>query len=141
MLDAIRNFGQDGAVLLLGLAVGAAWIVAIVAPNTSYDHLRDDEAEDHVRELLKSASDPIAVLLLVAAGLAILGGALIGGVGALIAAFGFFTNRWTLANGSSGEGQKKDQKPGKTQRILAVSLTLVFSVLAAASAGLAMFGL
>ena len=141
MLDAIRNFGQDGAVLLLGLAVGAAWIVAIVAPNSSYDHLRDDEAEEHVRELLKSASDPIAVLLLVAAGLAILGGALIGGVGALIAAFGFFTNRWTLANGSSGEGQKKDQKPGKTQRILAVSLTLFFSVLAAASAGLAMFGL
>ena len=74
-------------------------------------------------------------------GLAILGGALIGGVGALIAAFGFFTNRWTLANASSGSGKKQDQKPGKTQRILAVSLTLVFSVLAAASAGLAMFGL
>ncbi len=141
MLDAIRNFGQDGAVLLLGLAVGAAWIVTIVAPNTSYDHLKEDAAEDHVRELLKSASDPIAVLLLVAAGLAILGGALIGGVGALIAAFGFFTNRWTLANAASGEGKKRDQKPGKTQRILAVSLTLVFSVLAAASAGLAIFGL
>ncbi|MCR9269960.1 MAG: hypothetical protein NXH72_08245 [Hyphomonadaceae bacterium] len=141
MLETIRNFGQDGAVLLMGIAVGAAWIVAIVAPNTSYDHLNDDEAEDHVRELLKSASDPIAVLLLVAAGLAILGSALIAGISALIAAFGFFTNRWTLAGIKAKDGKTDHQKPGKTQRILAVSLTLIFSLVAAAGAGLAVFGL
>lgn len=140
MFETIRNFGQDGAVLFIGLAVGAAWIISIVAPNTSYDHLEDGDADDHVRELLKSASDPIAVLLLVAGGLAILGGALVAGIFSLIAAFGFFTNRWTLANVKSDDKKNQDQKPGKTQRVLAVSLTLVFTLIAAASAGLAVLG-
>jgi hypothetical protein len=140
VFETLRNFGQDGAALLLGLSVGAAWIIAIVAPNVSYDHLRGGDADDHVRELIKSASDPIAVLLLVAGGLAILGSALVSGIAALIAAFGFFTNRWTLANIKSSETKKADQKPGKTQRVLAVSLTLVFSAVAAASAVFAVFG-
>lgn len=140
MFETLRNFGQDGSTLLLGLSVGAAWIIAIVAPNTSYDHLQGEDADDHVRELIKSASDPIAVLLLVAGGLAILGSALVAGVGALIAAFGFFSNRWTLANIKSGTSKKTEQKPGKTQRILAVSLTLVFTAVAAVSAVFAIFG-
>lgn len=140
MFETLRNFGQDGATLLLGLSVGAAWIIAIVAPNTSYDHLQGEDADDHVRELIKSASDPIAVLLLVAGSLAILGSALVAGIGALIAAFGFFSNRWTLANIKSGASKKTEQKPGKTQRILAVSLTLVFTAVAAVSAVFAMFG-
>lgn len=141
MLDAIREFGQSGAILLLGLAIGAAWIAAIVGPNTSYDHLDDDEdAEAHVRELLKSASDPIAVLLLVAGGLAVLGGAMVAGIAALIAAFGFFTNRWTLASAKTGGSKSEQKSVGKTRRILAVSLTLVFTLVAATAAGLAVLG-
>ena len=136
MLNALRDFGQSGAILLLGLAVGAAWNAAIVAPNTSYDHLKGDDAEEHVRELLRSASDPIAVLLLVAAALAILGGALVSGITSLLAAFGFFTNRFTLPKGESAK-----ESGGKTQRVLAVSMTLVFSVVAAAAAGMAVFGI
>ena len=141
MLETIREFGQDVSTLLLGLCVGAAWIVAIVAPNTSYDHLDEGDAEDHVRELLKAASDPIAVLLLVAAGLAILGNALVAGICALVAAFGFFTNRWTLANSQSSEAKASEQKPGKTQRVLAVSMTLIFSIVAAIGAALAVLGI
>lgn len=140
MFETIRNFGQDGATLLLGIAVGAAWIISIVAPNTSYDHLAGEDADDHVRELIKAASDPIAVLLLVAGGLAILGSALVAGIVALIAAFGFFSNRWTLANIKSSGSKTADQKPGKTQRILAVSLTLVFSAVAATGAVFAIIG-
>ena len=138
MLDTIRDFGQNGAALLIGLSVGAAWIAAIVSPNTSYDHLTAKQAEKHVRELLKSASDPIAVILLVAAGLAILGGATVSGILSLIAAAGFFSNRWTLASIKSGDG--KEEAPGKTQRILAVSLTLLFGLAAAAAAILAVLG-
>lgn len=138
MFEAIRNFGQTGAVLLLGLAIGAAWIVAIVAPNTSYDHLKGKDADQHVRELLKSASDPIAVLLLVACALAILGGAIVSGVASLIAAIGFFTNRWTLASSSSRKAD--EESVGKTRRILAVSLTMVFSLLAIAAAVFAILG-
>lgn len=138
MFEAIRNFGQDGAVLLIGLAVGATWVAAIVSPNTSYDHLTAKQADNHVRELLKSASDPIAVMLLVAAALAILGGAMVAGILSLVAAFGFFSNRWTLASVKSSSGKTED--PGKTQRILAVSLTLLFALVASAAAVLAILG-
>ena len=140
MLDAIRSFGQNGAILLLGLSAGAAWVIAIAAPNTSYDHLKDKDADEHVRELIKAASDPIAVLLLVAGGLAILGGILVSGIAALIAAFGFFINRWTLARASTKSKDPGEQNAGKTRRILAVSSTLVFSLVAAAAAVLAVFG-
>lgn len=139
MLEAIREFGQNGAVLLAGLSVGAVWIAAVVAPNTSYDHLTDKNAETHVRELLKSASDPIAVMMLVAGALSILSGAMVAGVLALIAAIGFFSNRWTLASAKSAAG--KEEAPGKTQRILAVSLTLLFALVAATAAGLAVLGI
>ncbi|MEL6413855.1 MAG: hypothetical protein AAFQ15_02810 [Pseudomonadota bacterium] len=139
MLEIIREFGRDGAVLLLGLSVGAAWITAIVAPNASYDNLSANQAEKHVRELLKSASDPIAVLLFVAAGLGILGGAVVSGILALVAAIGFFTNRWILKSFKSDSG--KEEAPGKTQRILAVSLTLLFGLAAAAAAVLAVLGI
>lgn len=140
MLDAIRDFGQSGAVLLLGIAVGGAWIAAIVAPNTSYDNLDDSDADRHVKGLLKSASDPLAVLLLVAGGLAILGGALVAGITALLAAFGFFTNRWTLRTVPSEAPSTVDKRSGKTQRVLAVSLTLIFTLVAASSAILAVLG-
>ena len=140
MLEAIRTFGQSGAILLLGLAVGAAWITTIVAPNTSYDELDNADADHHVRELLRASSDPIAVTLLVACALAILGGALAAGVSAGIAAFGFFTNRWTLGSGSPSTRKKQDGTAGKTQRVLAVSFTLVFSLVAAVSAVLAVLG-
>lgn len=141
MLETIRNFGQDGAALLLGLAVGAAWIVAIVAPNTSYDSLDGTRADKHVRGLLKSASDPIAVILLVAGGLAVLGGALVSGVTAFLAAFGFFTNRWTLANFKRGETPPDANEKRKAQRAIAVSLTLVFALVAAVAAVLAVLGI
>ena len=138
MLDAIREFGQSGAILLLGVAVGAAWIAAIVSPNTSYDRLKDGAADGHVRTLLKSASDPIAVMLLVAGALAILGGALVAGIMALIAALGFFINRWLLPDAAASKS--KDDTGGKTQRVLAVSMTLIFTLVAAIGAVLAVFG-
>lgn len=140
MLEAIRGFGQSGATLLLGLAVGAAWIAAIVAPNTSYDRLDATRADNHVRELLKSASDPIAVMLLAAGALAILGGALVAGITSFLAAFGFFSNRWTLAGYKRGETPPDAKEKRKAQRAIAVSLTLIFTLVAAIAAGLTLFG-
>jgi hypothetical protein len=138
LLDTIREFGQSGAILLLGIAVGAAWIAAIVSPNTSYDRLKDGAADGHVRTLLKSASDPIAVMLLVAGALAILGGALVAGIMALVSALGFFINRWLLPDAATT--RSRDDAGGKTQRVLAVSMTLIFMLVAAIGAILAVFG-
>ncbi len=138
MLEAVRDFGQGGAVLLMGLATGAAWIMTIIAPNVSYDRLDASRADGHVRQLLKSASDPIAVVLLVAGALAILGGALGAGVTSFIAALGFFTNRWTLSKLDKAPSGAKRRR--KTQRVVAVSLTLMFTLVAAIAAVLAVFG-
>lgn len=138
MLEAIRDFGQGGASLLMGLAVGAAWIMAIVAPNCSYDRLDAGRADGHIRQLMKSASDPIAFVLLAAGALAILGGALVAGITAFLAAFGFFTNRWTLSKLEKAPSGAKRRR--KTQRVVAVSLTLMFTLVAAIGGVLAVFG-
>lgn len=138
MLELIREFGQSGAILLLGLVVGAAWMMAIVSPNVAYDTLDEDDADGHVRQLLKSGSDTLAVLLVAAAALAVLGGAIGAGITAALAAFGFFTNRWTLSNLDDEEDDTKP--PSKRQRMLAVSLTLIFSLVATIGLGLAFFG-
>ena len=61
------------------------------------------------------------------------------GILALVAAIGFFTNRWILKSFKSDTG--KEEAPGKTQRILAVSLWLLFGLAAAAAAVLAVLGL
>ena len=138
MLEGLQDSIRGGAILLMGLAVGAAWIMAIVAPNCSYDRLDAGRADGHVRQLLKSASDPIAFVLLAAGAMAILGGALGAGITSFLAAFGFFTNRWTLSSlkGKAPAGVKRRRK---SQRVVAVSLTLMFTLVAAIAAVLAVF--
>ncbi|MEL7042709.1 MAG: hypothetical protein AAGL90_14380 [Pseudomonadota bacterium] len=140
MLEPIREFGQDGAVLLIGIALGAAWVSTIAASNISYDQLDTADADRHVRELLKATSDPIAVILLLSGALAILGGALVAGLTALLSAFGFFTNRRTLAEPDRADVSDRAAAPKKTQRAFAVSLTLVFTAVAAIAAAMLLFG-
>jgi len=138
MLEAIREIGQGGAILLLGLATGAAWIVAIVAPNCSYDRLDASRADAHVRQLMKSASDPIAFILLAAGALGILGGATGAGIVSFLAALGFFSNRWTLSKlkkAPSGVTRRR-----KSQRVVAVSLTLMFTLITAIASIMAVLG-
>ncbi|GAB5458048.1 MAG: hypothetical protein Hens3KO_10780 [Henriciella sp.] len=137
MLELIREFGQSGAILLMGIVVGAAWMMAIVSPNVAYDRLEEDDADGHVRQLLKSGSDTLAVLLIAAAAFAVLAGAIGAGITAALAAFGFFTNRWTLSNIDEADDNRP---PSKRQRMLAASLTLIFSLVATIGLGLAFFG-
>lgn len=141
MLEIIREFGQGGAILLCGIATGGAWIAAIVAPNCSYDRLDASRADGHVRQLLKSASDPIAITLLAAAALAVLGNAIGAGITAAIAALGFFSNRWTLASFKKGEIPPGARRRRKTQRVVAVSLTLMFTLVSAAAGVMAIFSI
>ncbi len=138
MLDALREIGQGGATLLFGLATGAAWIMAVVAPNCSYDRLDASRADGHIRQLLKSGSDMIAFVLLGAGALSILGGALAAGITGFLAALGFFSNRWTLSKlPKTPEGVKRRRK---SQRIVAVGLTLMFTLVAGIGGVLAVFG-
>ncbi|MEM9939737.1 MAG: hypothetical protein AAFZ91_11265 [Pseudomonadota bacterium] len=140
MFDLIRDFGQASAALLLGLATGAGWVAAIIAPNSFYDDLDPVDADMQVRNLLKSVSGPVTFVLVAAGALAILGTAYVAGVTALVAAFGFFSNTWTLAPPAKTENGKSTKRRRKTERVVAVSLTLIFTLVTAIAAVLAVFG-
>ena len=140
MLEALRAFGQGGAILAFGLATGAAWMMAIVVPNVSYDRLDASRADGYVRDMLKSGSSQIAFILLVGAAFAVLGSAIGAAITAGLAALGFFTNQWTLASFKRGDTPPGARRKRKTQRVVAVSLTLMFTLMAAIAAGLALFG-
>ncbi len=141
MLEAIRGFGQGGATLLLGIALGAAWIMTIVSPNVSYDRLDYSRADGHVRLLLNTASAQIAFILVAASALAVLGGAIGAGIASLLAAFGFFSNRWVLASFKKGETAPGTRGSKKGQRVMAVTMTLMFSCIIVLAAILALLGL
>ena len=139
MLEAIREFGQGGATVLLGLATGAGWVAAIIAPNCFYDGLDAGRADRQVRNLLKSVSAPTVFLLLAAGALAILGGAIGAGVCACIAAFGFFTISGSRRGFMIGETPPGAKRRRKSQRGVAVGLTLMFTLVAGIGAVLAVF--
>lgn len=141
MFELIRDFGQSSAAVLLGLATGAGWVAAIIAPNSFYDELEDASADEQVRGLLKAVSAPVSVVLVAAGALAILGNAYAAGVTALVAAFGFFSNNWTLAAPKEKGSAKGTKRRQKTERIVAVSLTLIFTLVTAIAAVLAVFGI
>lgn len=124
-----------------GFAVGMAWVAAVMSPNCSYDRLDWSRADGHVRELLKRSSGPAAGLLLAAAAFAMLGGAVGAAVLAALSAVGLFANRWTLAPQKSREvapGVRK-RPSRKSQRVVAVSLTLIFAAVGAIGGLLAVF--
>ncbi|WP_084396347.1 hypothetical protein [Henriciella aquimarina] len=137
MLDGLRDLAQALSIAFFGFSSGCAWIAAIVAPNTSYDRLDHGRADGHVRLLLTNASSHIAFVLLAAAALAVLGGAMGAGIVGALAAAGFFTNRWTLAPRKRGTTPPGMRQRKKTQRVVAVSLTLIFTLVAVIATGLA----
>lgn len=139
MLDGLRDFSLALSIAFFGFASGAAWIAAVVSPNTSYDRLDYSRADGHVRTLLINASGHIALVLLAASALAVLGGAIGSGIVGALAACGFFTNSWTLAPKKRGDAPKGVRQRKKTQRVVAVSLTLIFTLVAIIAAGLAIF--
>ncbi|MEL6473432.1 MAG: hypothetical protein AAFQ21_05060 [Pseudomonadota bacterium] len=141
MFSSLQDIAAAASALLAGAAVGMAWVSAIASPNCSYDRLDYSRADGHVRELLKRTSTPTAGVLLGAAALALLGGAMGAATLCFLAAAGFFSNTWTLA-----PQKKREVAPGikrrpskKSQRVVAVSLTLLFTVAALIGGVLAVF--
>ncbi|MGB3626787.1 MAG: hypothetical protein WA989_13210 [Henriciella sp.] len=138
MLEGMRDLAQALSIALFGFSSGCAWVAAIVAPNTSYDRLDYSRAEGHVRVLLTSASNHVAFVLIAASALAVLAGAVGAGIVGALAAGGFFTNRWTLAPRKKSERAPAGTKArDKTKRVVAVSLTLIFTLVAVIATGLA----
>lgn len=141
MFESIQTLAGGLTVLLTGIAAGAAWIATIVAPNCSFDRLDYSRADGHVRQLLLTASSQIAGLLLAATATGVLAGAYGSAILSLIACFGFFTNRWTLAPKKKTEAPPGVRQRKKSQRVVAVGFSLMFAAVAAISAVLAVFNI
>ncbi|WP_162173284.1 hypothetical protein [Hyphomonas pacifica] len=122
------------------MAIGASWVAAIASPNCSYDKLDGSRADRHVRELLHMTSTPIAGMMLASGALFLLSSSWAAGVTALLAAFGFFSNRWMLAP-KTGKNPKGVRTSRKGQRAVSVSLSLMFTLIAIIAAILAMVGI
>ena len=140
MFENLQDFLTNLAALFCGFAAGGAWIGVVVVPNASFDHMDYTRADRHVREVLKSGSTIIAAALLLATSLSVLGGAFGAGAVAALAAFGFFTNRWTLAKRASPSAPPGTRQRKKSQRIVAVALSLIFGLAAATAGVMAAFG-
>ena len=140
MFEAIQDVANGFAAVLIGVATGAAWIATMVGPNCSYDRLDAGRASGHVRQLLVAASTPISGILLAATAFAVLAGSFGAAILSVIAAMGFFSNRWTLAPKKTGSTPPGVRTRRKSQRVVAVSLSLMFTMVAVVAAVLVIFG-
>lgn len=140
MLTDLQDILTSFAALLCGFAVGGAWIAIVVVPNTSFDQLDHSRADRHVREVVRTGSTPIAIALIISAAFALIGGAYAASAVAALSAFGFFTNRWTLAASPEKPSSAGDRQNKKSQRAVAIGLSLAFSLVAMTAGIMAAIG-
>lgn len=140
MFDNLPFLLNKLGLMACALAIGAAWVAAIVSPNCSFDKLTGARADGHVRELIHRTSPQIGFLMVVAGALFLFGASPVAGIVGLVSAFGFYATRMMLApkEGKNAPGVRTKRKE---QRGTSVSLFLMFAVTAVASAGLGLFGL
>lgn len=141
MLESVQNFAHLASLLLLGLALGIAWLMAIVSPNVAYDRRKGREADADVRAMLKAGSPQIGFVLLAATAFSVLAGHFVSAGTSLLAAFGFFTNLWTLASHKQDRAAAEDQSEKKSLRVLAAAFSLIFSLVVILATALAFAGL
>lgn len=141
MFNWFGAFAGELGALLAGVAAGMAWVAVIVAPNVSYDRLDGSRADAHVRTLILKMSTLTSGLLLASTALSVLAMNFGAAVCAALGCFGFFTNRWTLAPKKKGESPPGARAKKSTQRKVAVSFSLMFTLVAVAAAVLGTIGL
>lgn len=128
------------AAVCAGAAAGSGWTGAVIVANTAFDGLDYGRADRHLRKLLTASAGFQAELLAIAAGLCLLSGATAGAVTALVGALGFISNMWTLAPRTEKHVPGAHRKLSSA-RIVAISLTLMMTLTAAAAGVLAAFGI
>lgn len=129
-----------GAALFSGGAAASGWTAAVIVANSAFDGLDAGRADRHLRRVIAATASFQALLIGVAAGFAIMAGATAAFIVGVVSALGFLSNIWTLAP------RREKTMPGankrtKTQRIVAVALTLTVTAMALTSGVLAIFGI
>jgi hypothetical protein len=127
------------AALFAGGAAASGWTASVIVANTSFDGLDHGRADRHLRQVLVASAGFQAALLGVAAGFAVVSGAMAAFITSVVAALGFLSNTWTLSprRDKTPEGLKKR---GSTRRMVAVMLSLMVTLVALTAGGLAAFG-
>lgn len=128
------------AALCAGGAAASGWTAAVIVANSAFDGLDHGRADRMLRKVLSATAGFQAALLGIATGAALLSNARAAAIVAGVAALGFLSNVWTLAprRDKAPEGLKKKNS---TQRIVAVALTLLMTMVALAAAIMAAFGI
>lgn len=128
------------AVLCAGGAAASGWTAAVIVANSAFDGLDHGRADRMLRKVLSATAGFQAALLGIATGAALLSNARAAAIVAGVAALGFLSNVWTLAprRDKAPEGLKKKNS---TQRIVAVALTLLMTMVALAAGIMAAFGI
>lgn len=128
------------AALCAGGAAASGWTAAVIVANSAFDGLDHGRADRMLRKVLSATAGFQAALLGIATGAALLSNARAAAIVAGVAALGFLSNVWTLAprRDKAPEGLKKRNS---TQRIVAVALTLLMTMVALAAAIMAAFGI
>lgn len=142
MFSSFSEFAADIGIALLGVSVGAGWIIVIASPNSSYDG-NDSvaRADTQIKRLLKDCSVPVALMLLAAGACCILGRSWIAGATSFLAAFGFYSNQWMLAPKKRGSTPPGVKTRRKEQQKMAMGFSLVFLLIAAVALLLAVLGI
>jgi hypothetical protein len=127
------------AALGAGGAAACGWTAAVIVPNTHFDGLDAGRADRMIRKVITATAGFQALLLGVATGAALIGGARAAAILAAICALGFLSNVWTLAP-RKDKAAPGTRKRTSTQRVVAVALTLIMTIAALSAAVLAAFG-
>ena len=128
------------AALCAGGAAASGWTAAVIVANSAFDGLDHGRADRMLRKVLSATAGFQAALLGIATGAALLSNARAAAIVAGVAALGFLSNVWTLAprRDKAPEGLKKKNSP---QRIVAVALTLLMTMVALAAGIMAAFSI
>jgi len=128
------------AALCAGGAAASGWTAAVIVANSAFDGLDHGRADRMLRKVLSATAGFQAALLGIATGAALLSNARAAAIVAGVAALGFLSNVWTLAprRDKAPEGLKKKNS---TQRIVAVALTLLMTMVALAAGIMAAFSI
>lgn len=129
---AVASLGAGGA-------AASGWTAAVIVPNTAFDGLDAGRADRMIRRVVSATAGFQALLLGVATGAALIGGARAAAIVSAVCAIGFLSNVWTLAP-RKDKAAPGTRKRTSTQRVVAVALTLIMTIAALSAAVLAAFG-
>lgn len=135
----LNSITLAAAALCAGGAAASGWTVAVIVANQHFDGLDAGRADRMLRRVISATAGFQALLLGIATGAALFGGARAAAIICAICALGFLSNVWTLAPRKE-KALPGARKKNSTARAVAVALTLIMTLAALTAGVLAALG-